>query len=318
MTEIHSTTSGVEFVRTPDARFDGLVDFPYEPSYVDVEGLRMAYVDEGPRDGPVVLLLHGEPSWSYLYRRMIPPLVAAGYRCIAPDLIGFGRSDKPIDVQAYTYNGHVAWLHTFLDAIDLPLGSHLFVQDWGGLLGLRLVAERPDQFDRVAIGNTALPIGESLGPGFDFWLEFSQSDGFDDIGALFGRAIQARQLTDAEIAGYGAPFPEPVFMAGAIAFPTLVPITPDHGGVAENRAAWDGARTLGSSGPHALVPRRPGPRPPRAELHRSHSRRGRPAPCDVRTGRALHPGRPRRRGRRRAHRLAGLIPPPRRARRVTG
>ncbi len=239
MTEIHSTTSGVEFVRTPDARFDGLVDFPYEPSYVDVEGLRMAYVDEGPRDGPVVLLLHGEPSWSYLYRRMIPPLVAAGYRCIAPDLIGFGRSDKPIDVQAYTYNGHVAWLHTFLDAIDLPLGSHLFVQDWGGLLGLRLVAERPDQFDRVAIGNTALPIGESLGPGFDFWLEFSQSDGFDDIGALFGRAIQARQLTDAEIAGYGAPFPEPVFMAGAIAFPTLVPITPDHGGVAENRAAWN-------------------------------------------------------------------------------
>ena len=186
-----------------------------------------------------MLLLHGEPSWSYLYRRMIPPLVAAGYRCIAPDLIGFGRSDKPVDVEAYTYNGHVAWLHTFLDAIELPLGSHLFVQDWGGLLGLRLVAERPDQFDRVAVGNTALPTGESLGPGFDSWLEFSQSDGFDDIGALFGRAIQARQLTDAEIAAYGAPFPERVFMAGAIVFPTLVPITPDHGGVAENRAAWE-------------------------------------------------------------------------------
>jgi haloalkane dehalogenase len=239
VTEIHSTNSGVEFVRTPDERFDGLLDFSYEPSDVDIDGLRMAYVDEGPRDGPAVLLLHGEPSWSYLYRRMIPPLVAAGYRCIVPDLIGFGRSDKPVDVHAYTYNGHVAWLHAFLDAIDLPLGSHLFVQDWGGLLGLRLATERPDQFDRVAIGNTALPTGDSLGPGFDFWLAYSQSDAFDDIGALFGRAIQARQLTDAEIAGYGAPFPERIFMAGAIAFPTLVPITPDHDGIAENRAAWE-------------------------------------------------------------------------------
>lgn len=239
MTEIHSTSGGIEFVRTPDDRFDQLHGFPFSPSFVDVDGLRMAYIDEGPGDGPAVLLLHGEPSWSYLYRRMIPPLVAAGYRCIAPDLIGFGRSDKPTAVDAYSYNGHVAWLHSFLDAIDLPMGSRLFAQDWGGLLGLRLVVERPAQFDLVAIGNTALPTGNSLGPGFDFWLDFSQSGGINDVGALFGQAIQARELSDAEMAGYDAPFPEPVFMAGALAFPTLVPITPEHGGVAENVAAWD-------------------------------------------------------------------------------
>ncbi len=236
--EPHVTVSGIEFVRTPEHCFAHIVDFPYAPHYVDVDGLRMAYIDEGPADGPAVLLLHGEPAWSYLYRRMIPPLVAAGYRCIAPDLIGFGRSDKPTDRAAYTYNGHVAWLHSFLDAIDLPPASRLFAQDWGGLLGLRLVAERPGQFHHVAIGNTALPTGESLGPGFDFWLAFSQSDGFTDVGALFGRAVQARQLTNGEIAAYNAPFPAPAFMAGAIAFPTLVPVTPGHAAVAENLAAW--------------------------------------------------------------------------------
>ncbi len=236
--ELLTTSSGVEFVRTPEDRFAGLVEFPYEPHDVVVEGLRMVYVDEGPRDGPVVLLLHGEPAWSYLYRRMIPPLVAAGFRCVAPDLIGFGRSDKPTDQGTYTYNGHVRWLHSFLDSIDLPAGSSLFAQDWGGLLGLRVVAERPGQFARVAIGNTTLPTGESPGAGFDAWLAFSQSPGFDDVGALFGRAVQARQLTDEEIRGYAAPFPDRTYMAGAIAFPTLVPITPQHGAVTENEAAW--------------------------------------------------------------------------------
>lgn len=238
MTEIHVTDSGTEFVRTPLERFEGLDDFPYEPRYVDVDGLQMAYVDEGPADGPVILLLHGEPAWSYLYRRMIPPLVESGIRCIAPDLIGFGRSDKPIERTAYTYNRHVGWLHTFLDAIWLPAGSILFAQDWGGLLGLRLVAERDGQFSRVAIGNTALPIGEPAGPGFDQWLAYSQSPKFRDIGGLFARAVQARTLTEHEIAGYGAPFPDETYMAGAIAFPALVPITPDHEGIAENRAAW--------------------------------------------------------------------------------
>ena len=238
MTEILRTTAGQEYVRTPATRFEGLADFPYEPYDVTIDGLRMAYVDDGPRDGPVVLLLHGEPAWSYLYRRMIPPLIAAGYRCIAPDLIGFGRSDKPTDPAAYTYNGHVRWLHTFLDAIELPAGCTLFAQDWGGLLGLRLAAERPGQFSRIAIGNTALPTGESAGPGFDAWLAYSQSPDFDDVGALFARAVQARQLSPDEIRGYAAPFPDRTYMAGAVAFPTLVPITPHHDAVAENMAAW--------------------------------------------------------------------------------
>ena len=233
-----TTSSGVEFVRTPAARFEGLVDFPYEPHEQTIDEMGMAYIDEGPREAPVIVLLHGEPAWSYLYRRMIPPLVAAGYRCVAPDLIGFGRSDKPTDPGAYTYNGHVRWLHSFLDQIELPADSALFAQEWGGLLGLRLVAERPGQFSRVAIGNTALPTGESAGPGFDAWLAFSQSPAFDDVGALFARAVQARQLSEHEIRAYSAPFPDRTYMAGAIEFPTLVPITPQHDAITENQAAW--------------------------------------------------------------------------------
>jgi haloalkane dehalogenase len=236
---MHQTEHGVAFVRTPDDRFSDLPDFDYPPRYVDVDGLRMAYVDVGPSDAPPVLLLHGEPAWSFLYRRMIPLLVEAGYRCIAPDLIGFGRSDKPVDQASYTYSGHVAWMQTFLDAIDLAPGARLFGQDWGGLIGLRLVAERPGQFGAVAIGNTTLPVGESPGPGFDAWLEFSQSPRFSEVGSLFARAIVSRQLTDAEIDGYRAPFPDESHMAGAIAFPRLVPITPEHDSVGENLAAWE-------------------------------------------------------------------------------
>lgn len=238
MTEVNATDGGIEFVRTPEERFEGLWDFPYEPNYVEIDGLRMAYVDEGPTDGTTILLLHGEPAWSYLYRRMMPPLLGAGYRCIAPDLVGFGRSDKPIDRSAYTYNGHVQWLHTFLDTIRLPADSVLFAQDWGGLLGLRLVAERPGQFNRVAIGNTALPTGRAAGAGFDAWLAYSQSPKFRDIGALFSRAVQARTLTDHEISAYGAPFPDELHMTGAIVFPALVPVTPEHEAIAENVAAW--------------------------------------------------------------------------------
>ena len=238
-TAVQQTDHGLEFVRTPDDRFNDLPGFGYQPHYTTVDGLRMAYVDVGPHDGPTVLLLHGEPAWSYLYRRMIPPLAAAGYRCIAPDLIGFGRSDKPVEQAAYTYNGHVAWLKAFLDAINLPAGSRFFGQDWGGLLGLRLVAEQPNQFGAVAIGNTALPAGETLGPGFDAWLAYSQSPRFTDVGALFSRAVAARALSTGEINAYRAPFPDISFMAGAVAFPALVPITPTHESVVENRAAWE-------------------------------------------------------------------------------
>ena len=136
MTEVHETPGGVTFVRTPDERFADLPDWPYEARSVDVDGLRMAYVDEGPEDGRTILLLHGEPTWGYLYRRMVPPLLAAGYRCVVPDLVGFGRSDKPTEREAYTYAGHVAWLASFVEQLDL--GDVIaFVQDWGGLLGLR-------------------------------------------------------------------------------------------------------------------------------------------------------------------------------------
>lgn len=238
MTTSETTASGIRFLRTPDDRFVDVPDFAYEPHYVDVDGLRMAYIDEGPADGPTMLLLHGEPTWSFLYRRMIPPLVAAGFRCVAPDLIGFGRSDKPTDRADYTYNGHVAWMKSFIAAIDLPQAT-LFAQDWGGLIGLRIVAEDPDRFDRVAIGNTGLPVGESLGEGFDFWLAASQNMESMDCGALLQRATTARELNDAEMDAYRAPFPDESYMAGAREFPTLVSITPEHGAVAENKAAWD-------------------------------------------------------------------------------
>lgn len=225
-------------LRTPDERFANLPDFAYTPQYVELDGLRMAYIDEGPRDAPVLLLLHGEPAWSYLYRRMLPPLIDAGFRCVAPDLIGFGRSDKPADRSAYTYATHIAWMQGFLDAVQLSTMT-LFAQDWGGLIGLRVVAADPDRFERVAIGNTALPTGESLGPGFDAWLSFSQSPKFRDVGALFGLAVASRELSAGERAAYQAPFPDRRYMAGALQFPTLVPITPGHPEVAENVAAWE-------------------------------------------------------------------------------
>lgn len=232
-----STASGIAYLRTPDEAFADLAGFAHEPSYTEVDGLRMGYVDVGPSDGQPILLLHGEPTWSYLYRRMIPLLVEAGYRCVAPDLIGFGRSDKPIERSAYTYARHIAWMHAFVDSVGLR-DIVMFAQDWGGLIGLRLVAAEPDRFRAVAVGNTALPCGESAGPGFDAWLAFSQSPAFTDVGALMQRAVQARALTDAEIDAYRAPFPDVDHMAGAIAFPVLVPVTPGHPEAAENADAW--------------------------------------------------------------------------------
>lgn len=238
MAAVITSSTGIGFVRTPDERFADVPDFAYEPTYAEVDGLRMAYLDVGPASGPTVLLLHGEPTWGFLYRRMVPPLLEAGARCVVPDLIGFGRSDKPVDRSVYTYARHVAWMKEFLDAIGLPPAT-LFAQDWGGLIGLRVAAEEADRFERIAIGNTGLPVGESLGDGFDGWLHASQSMQFMDAGALLQRATQARELTDAEMDAYRAPFPDEQYMAGARQFPTLVPITPEHGGVAENQAAWD-------------------------------------------------------------------------------
>lgn len=229
-------------LRTPEDRFEGLQDYPFESRYLDVEGdglgtLRMHHIDEGPRDGPTVLMLHGEPTWSYLYRHMIPPVVAAGCRAVAPDFIGFGKSDKPTDRNAYSFKAHVDWMKSWINAVDLR-GITLFCQDWGGLIGLRLAAEMPDRFDNIMAGNTMLPTGDHpAGEAFLQWREFSQKTPEFKIGALVSRGT-VRGLTEREIAAYDAPFPDERFKAGARAFPVLVPVTPDDPAAPANREAW--------------------------------------------------------------------------------
>ena len=225
-------------LRTPDERFADLPGYPFAPRYAETsDGLRMAYVDEG--SGPVVLLLHGEPSWGYLYRTMIPVLVDAGFRVVAPDLIGFGRSDKPAAVEDYSYARHVEWLRSVLfDALDLT-GVTLFCHDWGGLLGLRLVAEHPGRFARVAAGNTGLPDGRHRLP--DAWWKFRDFvDRTEDlpIGFLVKRGC-ADPLSDAEVAAYDAPFPDASYKAGAKAFPDLIPQDADNPATPDNQRAWE-------------------------------------------------------------------------------
>lgn len=239
-----TTAGGVAYVRTPEERFGGIDDYPYEPRYVNIDGLRMAYVmaePEGAGDGTAtILLLHGEPTWGYLYRKMIPPLVEGGCRVLVPDLIGFGRSDKPTERSAYTYEGHVSWMRQFLAATAAERGAgplHLFGQDWGGLIGLRIAAENPDPLDRLVLANTGLPEGQSPGAGFEFWLQFSQDVEYLDCGRLVDNAT-ATELSEAAQEAYRAPFPDEAYMAGARHFPMLVPISPDDPAVPSNRAAW--------------------------------------------------------------------------------
>jgi haloalkane dehalogenase len=229
----------MNFLRTPDSRFDTLIDYPFQPHYMMIanDTLRMHYLDEGPRDGPVVLLMHGQPSWSYLYRHFVPALVAAGCRVLAPDLIGFGRSDKPTDAAAYTYEAHVAWMQDWLTKLDLT-DTVLFCQDWGGLIGLRLVAANPQRFAGVVASNTALPVGTSVSPAFEMWLEFSQSVPELPIGDVLQNG-STRDLSDAEVAAYDAPFPDESYKVGARVFPTLVPVKAEQASVRENIAAWE-------------------------------------------------------------------------------
>lgn len=237
----------MDVLRTPDACFDALPDFDRPPRYAEVQAkgvrLRMAYVEAGAEDGPVVLLLHGEPTWSFLYRHMIGPLAARGLRVIAPDLIGFGRSDKPANRSAYTYDRHVGWVSGLLDALELR-DITLFGQDWGGLIGLRIVGEQPDRFAAVVASNTGLPTGEHpLGEAFEAWRRFSQDTPSFDVGRIVDAGTH-RSLSEAEIAAYDAPFPDDRHKAGARQFPALVPDAPNAPGAAAARAAWAGLRSF--------------------------------------------------------------------------
>jgi haloalkane dehalogenase len=230
----------MDTLRTPDDRFADLPGYPFTPHYVDVaDGIRVHYLDEGPADAPAVLLMHGEPSWSYLYRKMVPVLVGRGLRAVAPDLVGFGRSDKPTQREDYTYQRHVDWMREALfDRLDLR-GATLVGQDWGGLIGLRLLAEHPDRFDRAVAANTFLPTGDTdPGPAFRAWQEYSQTTPVFHVGGIV-RGGCTTDLAPEIIAAYDAPFPDDAYKAGARQFPMLVPARPDDPASDANRAAWE-------------------------------------------------------------------------------
>ncbi|WP_460606196.1 haloalkane dehalogenase [Jatrophihabitans fulvus] len=230
----------MDVFRTPDDRFADLDGFDFPPRYAEVDGgrLRMAWVESGPADGEPVLLLHGEPTWSYLYRTTIPPLAAAGLRVIAPDLVGFGRSDKPTDIGDHSYARHVQWVRELVfDVLDLR-DVTLVGQDWGGLIGLRLAAEHPDRFARLVASNTGLPTGDHGMP--EVWHRFReavQSAEALDI-ARFVASGCVRGLDDAARHAYDAPFPDEASKAGPRAMPGLVPYAPDNPASEDNRRAW--------------------------------------------------------------------------------
>ncbi|MCZ6659761.1 MAG: haloalkane dehalogenase [Gammaproteobacteria bacterium] len=269
----------MEYLRTPDDRFDSLDGYPFTPRYTQVptdDGgeMRMHYLDEGPTGGELILCLHGQPTWSYLYRKMIPLFVEQGYRVIAPDFIGFGRSDKPVSRSDYTYANHVAWLKALLANLDLH-DITMVCQDWGGLIGLRVAAEVPERFARIVAANTGLPDakgvegdqvqqvsdnmrayyesipvhasvpemgmamgGDDSGMGFLHWVKFcAESDGFRVSEVV--KFSSGGDLGEAQVVAYDAPFPDDTYMAGARQFPSLVPIMPDNPAIAANRAAWE-------------------------------------------------------------------------------
>jgi haloalkane dehalogenase len=226
-------------LQTPAERFANLKDYPFAPHFVEVApNLQMHYVDEGNATDPVVLMLHGEPSWSYLYRKMIPIVRDAGYRVIAPDLIGFGKSDKIVEKEAYSYQSHVDWITKFIKALDLQ-GITLVCQDWGGLIGLRVAAENEARFARISAANTFLPTGEQPGSeAFMQWRAFSQSVPVFPTSFIINGAVVTKLSAD-ELAAYDAPFPDESYKAAARMFPILVPITPDDPAANANKKAWE-------------------------------------------------------------------------------
>ncbi len=268
----------MKVLRTPDDRFESLPGYPFAPCYTEVpdgEGgsLRIHHVDEGPRDGQIVLCMHGQPTWSYLYRHMIPPLVEAGLRVVAPDLVGFGRSDKPAAREDYSYQAQVDWLGSWLRANDLG-GVTLVGQDWGGLIGLRMVADDPDRFARVVVANTALPVPvgvteeraaavrafreqaptpsmadmmkalsspdpERPERSFAYWQKWTWETEDFPIGMMIAGMVDGRSLSPGETAAYDAPFPDPSYKMGPRAMPSQVPTLPDDPSVEPNRRAWE-------------------------------------------------------------------------------
>ncbi len=230
-------------LRTPEERFVGLPDFAYEPRYCEVDDdeggtLRMAWIEDGPQNADPVLLLHGEPSWSFLYRRMIPILAGAGHRVVCPDLVGFGRSDKPSRREDHTYARHVEWMRALaFDVLDLT-GVTLVGQDWGGLIGLRLAAEHPERFSRLVVANTGLPTGDFPMP--EIWWQFRETIQNQPTIRVsdFIQSGCVHPMSDAVRAGYDAPFPDDAFCAGPRAMPGLVPTSPDDPATPANRAAW--------------------------------------------------------------------------------
>lgn len=231
----------MKILRTTDAAFAGIPDFPFDPHYAEIldagsgQALRVHYVDEGPRDAPVVLMMHGEPSWCYLYRHMIGPVVAAGYRVVAPDLIGFGKSDKPAAQGDYSYARHVGWMRSWVEQLELT-NITLACQDWGSLVGLRLVAEMPDRFSGVVLSNGGLPEGGKAPVAFAIWRAFSKWSPKFPIGKIVS-AGTSRGLSADEIAAYDAPFPDASFKSGARIFPSFVPFG-NNVAVPDQKRAW--------------------------------------------------------------------------------
>lgn len=280
----------IEALRTPDDRFTDLPGYTFAPHYLEglagYESLRVHYLDErpaGPGSGRTVLCLHGQPTWCYLYRKMIPVFLAAGHRVVAPDFLGFGRSDKPVDDAVYTFNFHRGMLLRFVERLDLKRVT-LVVQDWGGVLGLTLPPAFPDRIDRLIVMNTGLGVGRTPGPGFDAWKAFVAANPDFSLGALMQRSVPG--LTDAEAAAYEAPYPESRYRAGVRRFPAIVPVSPDMEGVGVSleaaqffRERWNGPTfmaigmqdpVLGAPVMHALAKVIRGCPPPLELPHAGH------------------------------------------------
>lgn len=231
----------MSILRTPESRFENLKDFNFEPNYLELghksESMRMHYLDENKDSNDVVLLLHGEPTWCYLYRHIIPILTKAGKRVIAPDLIGFGKSDKLTNKEDYTYANHIMWVSQLFDHLQLD-NVVLFAQDWGGLIGLRILAENPEKFSGLVVSNSGLPVGSGASEGFKQWLNYSQTvEDFNAGKIVYQGSLKA--LDNYEIDAYNAPFPDDSFKVAARVFPTIVPITKEHAEVEENIKAWE-------------------------------------------------------------------------------